>query len=492
MTTRMPRIHPGVALGRRPGGPGIGTLAAAAALAAAGCVNVPSPPADLASSELGALPARFADADPASQHAAPVANNWLAEFRDPTLLALADEAMLNNPDLRLAAARWEEAQARTRVARSFLLPDLSAAASAAREDSGGGSSVRNQYSVAAQAGWEVDLWGRLRADTRAARESEAATAFDYEFARQSLAAALADTWFLAIQARLQLAIDEDRLELERRTAQITRDRVEAGTGTQLDAELADANVSAAAATVQRDLAAIRELTRALETLLGRYPSAELAIASDLPPMPGPVAVGVPASLLERRPDIIAADRRVAAAFYNVESARAARLPQVFLTASLGSLIDPNETIWSIGADLLAPIFTGGRLQAQVEITTAQQRQALADYVAVAIAAFREVETALANEQFLARREAELEHASVRLRNASRIGEDRYNAGIMTIIELMVVRRQDFEIRTQLLQVRTDRLRQRLALYRALGGPFDQAPVVLAQEPPSPRTQEQSP
>ncbi|MGE4157870.1 MAG: TolC family protein, partial [Planctomycetota bacterium] len=326
-----------------------------------------------------------------------------------------------------------------------------------------------------------DLWGRVRSDVAAASEATLATALDSEFARQSLAASVGEAWFLAIEARRQLAIDLDRLEAERSTAEITRDRVAAGVGTQLEAELVEANVAIATAAVRRDEAAIVELVKALEALLGRYPAAELAVAEELPAVPGPVATGVPSALLARRPDIAAADRRVAAAFHLRESARAAQLPQLMLTGSLGTLLDPSESIWSIGANLLAPIFVGGRLQAQVEIATAQQRQALAQYVAVAIAAFREVETALANEQYLALRQAELEKAVVRSRNASRIAEDRYEAGIISIIDLMVIRRQDFETRSILLLVRTDRLRQRLTLYRALGGSFNQERAAL--QPP---------
>jgi outer membrane protein TolC len=183
-------------------------------------------------------------------------------------------------------------------------------------------------------------------------------------------------------------------------------------------------------------------------------------------------VGLPSQLLERRPDLIAADRVVAAAFYGVESARAAQLPRVALSASLGTMLDPTEAIWSIGANLLAPVFTGGRLQGEVQIATAQQRQALSQYVSVALRAFREVESALSNEQVLAYRQVKLERADEMLRSASRIADDRYNAGILNILDLTQVRRQDFANRSQLLRVRAERLRQRLNLHLALGGSFD--------------------
>ncbi|HYC55588.1 MAG TPA: efflux transporter outer membrane subunit [Candidatus Binatia bacterium] len=446
--------------------------------ALAGCTA--GAPVDFAERGLGEVPAQFASASPHA--AAPVDDDWIATFEDRTLRVLIAEAMARNPDLAVAAARWEEATHRIGVARSLLLPQVQATTSAGGSDAGALTGARGDHAVGAQAGWEIDLWGRLRSGVRAAGERAQAARLDLEQARLSLAASVAESWILAIAARQKLDIDRDLLEAERRTARIVRDKVETGIGTQLEGELSDANLAAAKASVTRDEAALQELVKALEALLGRYPSAELALARELPRLPGRPTVGVPSGLLERRPDIAAADRRVAEAFHEREAARAARLPQLTLTASMGSLIDPSAAIWSLGSNLLAPVLTGGRLKAEEKIAGARQQQALASYVDIAIEAFREVETALANEQYLARRHAELEEAATRMSNASRIANDRYEAGIQTIVELMVVRRQDFEIRGQLLQVRTDRLRQRLALHRALGGRFDTATTAVAPAP----------
>ncbi|HYC01070.1 MAG TPA: efflux transporter outer membrane subunit [Candidatus Limnocylindrales bacterium] len=447
----------------------------AAALTLTGCAA--TAPADLARQQLDVVPARFAAAHPSREGT--IEDGWLRSFGDPTLLALATEAMAGNPDLAVAAARWEEAGARIAVARSLLLPRADAGAQAGGGDAGAVVPARETHSIGAQASWEIDLWGRLRAGVRGARDDAEAARLDWEAARLSLAAGVADAWFLAVAARELLEIDRDRLEEERRTATIVRDKVETGVGTQLEAELGDANVAAAAAAVARDEAAQQELVQALEALLGRYPASELAVSRRLPRIASEPTLGVPSQLLERRPDILAADRRVSAAFHQREAARAARLPQLTLTASLGSLLDPSAAIWSAGANLLAPVLSGGRLTAEQEIAGARQRQALAAYVSTAIDAFREVETALANEQHLAARHAELDEAAARMRNASRIAADRYEAGVQSIVELMVVRRQDFEIRAQLLQVRTDRLRQRLALHRALGGDFEQPATNVA-------------
>lgn len=452
---------------------GVAASVGAAALTS-GCQTA-TPDADLARRD---APVRAEYAAAAMQRAAGnVSDDWLSTFNDATLAALVEEAMRNNPDLRIAAARVDEARARTRVAESYLWPQIDGAADVSRQRSAvggtkGGTSTFTQYAVGGQLSWEVDLWGRLRSQSNAQRDLADATTLDYEFARLSLAAQMADAWFVATQACKQLVIDQERLETEDRTSRITRDKVDTGAGSQLDAELQESNRRLAADAVQRDELSILEASRAIELLLGRYPAAELALSPEFPGMENTVPIGLPSELLERRPDIRAADRRVAAAFHAREAAKAARLPRVTLSASLGWLIDPNAGFWSVGGGLLAPLVDGGRLHAEIEISDAIQRQEIAAYVQTAIVAFREVETALSSEDSLAKRQVELTEAVSRMNRAGQIGEDRYAMGVLSIVDLTIIRRQEFESRTLLLQVTTQRLRQRLALHRALGGSFD--------------------
>ena len=460
----------------RPRSPRLPWIALLPLSALASCLTIADPDDDLAERQL-APPEQFA----AAGHNAPrpheaVANDWVATFADATLRELVDEAIEHNPDLRQAAAALAEARARTDVAASSLYPQFDGAGAARRAQplflAPGAVAPGSQYTVNVEASWEIDLWGRIRSQAAAASAAAEATRLDLAAARQSLAAAVADAWLLTLQAHAALRIDRELLAAEQRTAGVTNDKVETGTGTQLEAQLAAANVALAAAALHADEAAIKELTRALEALLGRYPSAELKLVTELPAFPGATAIGVPSELLARRPDLVAADQRVAAAFHRSQSARAAQLPSLTLTGSVGALLDPTTKLWSIGANLLAPLFTGGRIDAEIEIADAQQEQALAAYVATALQAFREVEDALANEHYLARREAELDTATRRLREASRVGEDRYDAGILSIVDLLTIRRQDFQSRRELLLVHTARLRQRIALHLALGGSFD--------------------
>ena len=453
-------------------------LAAAAGLTgAAGCLRVAPPAADFASRHVGS-PDRFAAATDAGRaDAGDVLSGWLASFDDPQLRDLVREAWDKNPDLYAAAARFEEAAASLRVATSLLFPQVNGLATAQRQDFGSGPS--DTYLIGVGVSWEIDLWGRLRADRALAGNLAAANGLDFIQARHSLAATVAGAYFALTTAKEQLDIDRQLLDAQSFTATTTQQRVDSGVGVPFDLDVAEANRRLAEASIQQDLQAIQEAARSLEILLGRYPAATVSGEEHLPQLPaGPVATGVPSALLERRPDVRAAARRVDAAYYDVRSAQAARLPTLTLTGQAGTAIDPADLITQLAADLVAPLFTGGRLQSLEAAADARQRQALGNYASIALQGFREVESALANERYLAERQAQLDVASERLQKASNSAQSRYEQGVLTILNLQQVRLQDFATRSQLLQVRFQQLQTRLNLYLALGGP----PVA-----PTPRT-----
>ena len=199
--------------------------------------------------------------------------------------------------------------------------------------------------------------------------------------------------------------------------------------------LAQANLQTFRDAAQNLDLAYQQALRALETLAGRYPAAVVAVRPELAPAPAPVPVGMPSELLERRPDVIAAERRVAAAFYRVEEAKAARLPRISLTAAVTSisselfvLKEQDNPVWSVGASLMAPLFLGGQLQAQVEIRTAEQKQAVAEYGRIGARAFGEVENALSAGFALDAREAILRQAVAENERALELANIRYRVG----------------------------------------------------------------
>ena len=408
-----------------------------------------------------------------------IADKWLAGFNDPQLDALVQEALVNNPDLQVAAARVEQAAAFVKVAGATLKPQVNALARGGGALSGDSSGLEG---AGIFANWELDVWGRVRAGREAASLQYGSAALDAEYARQSMAALVAKSWFLATEARLQKAIAEEMVAAASRQVGFAQDRVRVGRGDESDLTLARASLATYRDSVRNLEYSYRQSLRALEALAGRYPAAALDVPAGLAAMPGPVPAGMPAELLERRPDVVAAERRVAASFYRVQEAKAARLPRISLTAAVTSisselfvLKDRDNPVWSVGASLTAPLFLGGQLQAQVEVRTAEQKQALAEYGRVGARAFGEVENALSTAFALQEREAILTQAVVDNGRALELANVRFRVGAG---DLRAVQQQSLALhaaRTALLRVQAERRVQRVNLHLALGGSFEARP-----------------
>jgi multidrug efflux system outer membrane protein len=405
-----------------------------------------------------------------------VGRGWLAAFNDPSLDALVKEALANNPDLQVAAARVEQAASFVKVAGATLYPQVSALARGGGALSGDSSGLEG---AGVFANWELDLWGRVRAGRASAQDQYGSAALDAEYARQSLAAMVAKSWFLATEVRMQKANAEEMAAASERQLGLAQDRLRVGRGDEYDVALARANLATFRDSVRSLDLAYQQAARALEALAGRYPAAALSVPAGLAALPGPVPVGVPSALLERRPDVVAAERRVAAAFYRVEESKAARLPRISLTAAVTSisselfvLKDRDNPVWSAGASLTAPLFLGGQLQAQVEIRTAEQKQALAEYGRVGARAFGEVENALSTAFALDDREKILAQAVADNARALELANVRYRVGAG---DLRAVQQQSLALhaaRTALVRVQAERLVQRVNLHLALGGSFE--------------------
>jgi NodT family efflux transporter outer membrane factor (OMF) lipoprotein len=420
------------------------------------------------------VPERWAEA--AGAAGAVEGGGWLAAFDDPQLDALVREVLAGNPDLQVAAARVEQAAAIVKVAGATLYPQVNALARGGGALSGDSSGLEG---AGVFANWEIDLWGRVRAGRAAARDQHGSAALDYEYARQSLAALAAKSWFLATEARLQKMNAEEMAAASEKQLGLAQDRLRVGRGDDYDVSLARANLATFRDSVVSLELAYRQAVRALEALAGRYPAAALGVPAQLAALPGPVPVGMPSELLERRPDVVAAERRVAAAFYRVEEAKAARLPRISLTAAVTSissdlfvLKDRDNPVWSAGASLSQPLYLGGQLQAQIEARTAEQKQALAEYGRVGARAFGEVENALSTSFSLDERERILREAVVDNGRALELANVRYRVGAG---DLRAVQQQSLALhaaRTALLRVQAERLVQRVNLHLALGGSFE--------------------
>ena len=449
------------------------SLLAAAAISSC-AVKTPPDAAALREQALPALQSPAQWAVPAPGVGA-VVDGWLLAFNDDQLIAAVNEAIAHNADLQVGAARVEQAQLQARLAGAKLYPAVDVLARGGGKLSGDGSGIQGGVLTAS---WELDLWARVRAGRAASAAQAASAQADFAYARESIAALVAKSWILATELGLQADQARATLRANEELVRLADERARVGVGNQADVFSARATVGG-----YRDL--LRELElgqanaiRALELLMGRYPAAAVTTSPRLPSYPGAVPAGLPSELLERRPDVIAAERRVAAAFHRIQEAKAARLPVISLTTSVSSisselfvLQDHSNPVWSVGANLLAPIFHGGALKTQVEIRTAEQKQAIAEYAVVGLRAFGEVEAALAAEIAARDREAILAQAVGDTQQALTIIQTQFKIGST---DLRFVEQRQLALSSTLsalIRIQAEQRVQRINLHLALGGSF---------------------
>jgi NodT family efflux transporter outer membrane factor (OMF) lipoprotein len=452
---------------------------AVVALAMGCAVKQPPAPSTLLPSILPATTTVPPDWKSTAGAAGAIVTEWVGTFGDPQLEALVDEGLRNNLDLYAAATRIDVAIALVTQARSLLYPQVAIVGGAGVV---GRDSVLDKSGIAGEISWELDLWGRVRAQAASAAANRQANVADLLYARQSLAAVVATTWYQTIASERLRATAEDAAGLYSDLLGLVRTRNQIGQVGLEDVALAGADLDRARQRERAYATSLQQTSRGLEVVLGRYPAAEVALAPDLPSVPAPVPAGLPSELLERRPDLVAAERRVAAAFHLIQAAEAARLPRLALTAFGGRstsellrLAGLPAGFWQAGIGMLAPIFNAGALQAQVAIANADQRAALALYGQTALRAFGEVEGALASEQLLADQERYLESVLTQDSDALRLGRMRYDVGATDLLHVLELQRRQLNTRFDLIGLRNDRLANRVALHLALGGGFNPPP-----------------
>lgn len=408
-----------------------------------------------------------------------IEDNWLATFGDRQLDALIAEAMLNNPDLRVASTKVEQAAQYVELAKAAMRPTVNLLGTGGFNMGGGDVSSALQ-GLSLGASWEPDLWARMRYGRNAAQATHASTQADLEFARQSLAATTAKSWFTASETLRELQIAENMVGAAQELVRLASQRFEIGVGSEQDVVLARSNLGNFQDTARQARLAHERALRALELLLGRYPAAELKARSEMLALPGPIPVGLPIEMLERRPDMIAAERRVAAAFNRVGEAKAARLPRLILNANVAVIEsdilqlkdDFENPTGGVGAKLIAPIYQGGALNTQVRIRTLEQKEAVAQYARLALRALADVEDALAAAQALGEREDVLLRVLADSERALVLVNTNYSVGSE---DLRSVQQQQLAVHTArlvLFRVQGEQLSQRVNLHLALGGSFE--------------------
>jgi multidrug efflux system outer membrane protein len=410
---------------------------------------------------------------------------WFQVFDDPALQALIKDAIGNNLDLRAAVARVEEMRARAGIAKSFLYPQIDGTASYrlrvatnAEPNATDEEDTFHQNTISGfQLGWELDLFGKLR------RQNEAAVALALasEQARRGVLVTLvgdvASGYFLLRELDIQLFIARQTLDINNQTVLYFQNRLDGGVSNRLELDRIRALRARTAATIPDIEQQIAAVENEISLLLGRPPG---PIARDpanpdvaLPPAIPP---GLPAALLERRPDVAEAEQFLVAANADIGAAKALFFPTISLTGFLGGISGDLTTflggsggIWSVGAGVLQPIYNGGRLRRNAEAAQARFDQALAMYQKAALNGYREVADALITIQKLGEERVQHEDGVTNLVDAADLARARYDSGLASYIEILTADQDLFEQQLRLAQTRGEEFRARAELYRALGG-----------------------
>ena len=405
---------------------------------------------------------------------------WFQVFDDPALQDLIKLAIASNLDLRVAAARVQEARARAGIAKSYLYPQVDGVASYGIRQSTDDEEEDTTHQSAIygfQLSWEIDLFGRLRRQ----REAALALALASEQARRGVLVTIvgdvATNYFLLREIQLQLEIARQTLRLNDDTVTYFRNRLDGGVSNRLELDRIQANRERTAASIpdlERQVAITENL---ISLLLGRSPGAITSerFAPD-EPVPPPIPPGLPAAILQRRPDVVEAEHLLMAANADIGAAKALFYPTINLTGLLGGVsgdvtefLGSGGAIWSVGAGLLQPVFQGGRLRRNLEAMQARYDAAVAEYQRSALNAYREVANSLVTIQKLAEVRGHQQTGVTALQDASDLARLRYDSGLASYLEILTADERLFAEQLLLAQTRGAEFRARTELYRALGG-----------------------
>jgi outer membrane protein, multidrug efflux system len=422
---------------------------------------------------------------------------WWEVMKDPVLHKLVRDAIANNLDLRVATARVTEARAQYGIARSYLFPQvgLSAAydaqqASRFSEPPQGTAVAKTyqNYSAAIPVSWEIDLFGRIRSEKAAAFAAYLATEQGRRAAILTLVADVASTYVLLRELDLELEVARRTVTANDETVSFYEKRLTGGVSNRLEVDRATGNRARTAAVIPQLEQQIAVAENALSLLLGRPPGPiERGTALSEAHVPPQIPAGLPAALLERRPDVLAAEQQLIAANANIGAAKALFFPTISLTGLLGTisgefsnLLKADANVWQVTPGLFQPIFQGGRIRRNYEASKARYDQVAAQYQKAALNSYREVANALVTVRTSGQSRVVLEQGVEALRDAAVLSRSRYDAGLANYLEILDADQQLFDQEIQLAQARGGELRAYVELYRALGGGWQ--PETPATEP----------
>ncbi|HEY2256850.1 MAG TPA: efflux transporter outer membrane subunit [Variovorax sp.] len=425
---------------------------------------------------------------------------WWKGFGDPRLDALVEQADQANQSIQLADANYRQAQALVQNAASNWYPTVGVAASAARSrtDTLGEYKVGNSHSWALTASWEADLWGRVRRQVEGASDTAQASESDLAAARLTVQASVANDYLQLRMLDAQQDLFDRTVEAYKKSLQITQSQFRVGTATRADVDLANTTLQQTQAQAIDNQLTRKQLEHAIAVLVGKTPS-EFSIAADgsIPSLPQ-VPVGLPSELLQRRPDIAGAERRVASANAGIGFAQSAYYPTLSLTGSggvlgagLGNWFYTPDKVWALGAAVAGTLFDGGQRSAQVAQARAVFDGSAANYRQTVLNGFQEVEDNLAALNLLAQ-ERNVQDGAVRsAQNAERVTLNQFRAGTTTYLSVITAQALALNNERTALQLQSRQFAANVALVKAVGGGWD-ASQLQASTDASPRATDTTP
>jgi len=416
---------------------------------------------------------------------------WWEMFGDAQLNALVAQVDVSNQNLALAEANFRSAVALVQSSRSAYSPTLAASASASRSggssssssttstSTGSSGSVRNSYNFALTASWEADIWGKVRRDVEASQASAQASAADLAAARLSAQAQLAQNYLQLRVLDAQQQVLQDTVEAYQRSYQLTQNQYAAGMVAKSDVIQAQTQLKSAQASALDNGVTRAQVEHAIALLVGKTPSTFSLPKAPLTAVAPPVPQGVPSMLLERRPDVAAAERRVAAANAKIGVAKAAYFPSLTLSASGGyqssSFADwftlPGR-VWSLGPQLAQTIFDGGARSAATDQAIASYDGTVATYKQTVLTAFQDVEDNLAALRILEQEAAVQNEALLAARQAVTLVTNQYKAGTVSYVSVITAQATALSAELTSLNIINRRMAASVLLAKALGGGWD--------------------
>ena len=428
--------------------------------------------------------------------------NWWEMFGDADLNRLETNAVVANQQLKAAVAAFDQARALTSVARAGYYPHLAFAPSATRQENSrnepanaqplshtitkGFNFSYNDFVAPIDLNYEVDLWGRVRRTVEAARSQQQASADDLENIKLGIEAEVATDYFTLRSLDAQMALLRSDIEVFQKSLDLTKDRRAGGVATDLDVAQAETVLKTTQAELPGTMLQRAQFEHALAVLVSQ-PASTFAVPErqvDIPPLVIPP--GLPSALLERRPDISAAERRMAAANANIGVAKAAFFPTILISGlggfeslNAGTVFNWQSRFWSLGPSLTLPLFEGGQNVANLNASRAAYEQTIATYRQTVLSAFAEVEDNLASQNFLSRQFDAENEALVAARKQLEVANNRYKAGLVTFLDVATAQSTELNVESTTVQLRGQQLVAAVALVKSLGGGW-QDPLVTAQ------------